>query len=99
MSEVRGSTGGRGNPPPRRALSRVRPLDAEDGPGSPSDHAAPATQPLGATAPGGTQGRDLLIPGSSKARGSSRAVPSLADLMPPAAPSGRGSGGHHDKSR
>jgi hypothetical protein len=25
-------------------------------------------------------------------------VPSLADLMPPAAPSGRGSGGHHDKS-
>ncbi len=117
MSEVRGSSGARGNPPPRRALSRVRPLEAEDGPGSALDTTAAApsdTSP--AAAPGGTEGRDLLIPahpvipGQPKARGNQpgkaqgrakngRPVPSLADLMPPAAPSGRrhgeGHAGHH----
>jgi hypothetical protein len=109
MSEVRGGTGARGNPPPRRALSRVRPLDAEDGPGSGLDAGAAATSESAATAPGGTEGRDLLIPGHGKAGGkghgrakNGRPVPSLADLMPPAAPTGRrqgeGSGSHHHKS-
>jgi hypothetical protein len=55
-----------------------------------------------AAAPGGTEGRDLLIPGRGGRTGhgpgktggkaaakSGRAVPSLADLMPPPAPSGR----------
>ncbi len=97
MSEVRGGTGARGNPPPRRALSRVRPLDAEDGPGALPEPAADAPSP--AAAPGGTEGRDLLIPAYGGGRGKNgRPVPSLADLMPPAAPSGRrhgaGSGGH-----
>ena len=113
MSEVRGGTGARGNPPPRRALSRVRPLEAGDGPGS-------AVDPTAAAAPGGTEGRDLLIPGhlqsppgdprspgnqpgKSQARAKNgRPVPSLADLMPPAAPSGRrhgeGHGAHHKPS-
>ncbi len=112
MSEVRGSTGARGNPPPRRALSRVRPLEAEDGPGSALDAtgAAAPSDPSPAAAPGGTEGRDLLIPGhprspekspgKAEARAKNgRPVPSLADLMPPAAPSGRrhgaGHGGHH----
>jgi len=56
-----------------------------------------------AAAPGGTAGRDLLIPGRRGSRSDAgstgqapaangkngRGVPSLADLMPPAAPSGR----------
>jgi hypothetical protein len=101
------SGGSRGNPAPRRALSRFSPLDAEEG-GSSSLAAAPAPVPVPAdrgehaepslAAPaGGTRGRDLLIPGpaSITARGrNGRPVPSLADLMPPAAPAGRRSSGH-----
>jgi hypothetical protein len=106
MSEVRGGTGARGNPPPRRALSRVRPLDAEDRPGTPPlDPTVGTTELSPAAAPGGTEGRDLLIPGRQPAPGAADGrgktgppVPSLADLMPPAAPSGRrhgaGTGGH-----
>jgi len=95
--------GSRGNPAPRPALSRFSPRDAEDpgrggaaeGPVPVDRHEHPETS--SAAAPGGTRGRDLLIPGpaSITARGrNGHPVPSLADLMPPAAPAGRRPGGH-----
>ncbi len=124
MSEVRGGTGARGNPAPRRALSRFSPLEADErGPApapTPDDSAHEGAheganegayeEGSPAAAPGGTQGRDLLIPGRPAGRGKNgRSVPSLADLMPPPAPSGRrkaaqpkhagraGGAGHSDK--
>jgi hypothetical protein len=58
-------SGSRGNPAPRRALARVRPLD----PGDVAATSAPAGADVdtgeatsAAAGPGGTQGRDLLIP-------------------------------------
>ncbi len=97
---------GRGNPAPRRALSRVSPLPADDAePAEVADRSHPpqaerGAGPRPAAAPGGTQGRDLLIPsrgkkgdGSASAGKGQPTVPSLAELMPPAAPSGRRQGG------
>jgi hypothetical protein len=97
-----GGPRGRSNPAPRRALSRFSPAAADD---SVTPAAAPVpvdrtehgeASPSPAAAPGGTAGRDLLIPTSNSSRGKNgRAVPSLSDLMPPAAPAGRRSGGNH----
>jgi hypothetical protein len=98
----------RGNPAPRRALSRFSPAAADEAATSPPVAPVPVergphAEPSPAAAPGGTGGRDLLIPGPapSKGRGKNggRAVPSLADLMPPAEPAGRRSAEHHGRER
>ena len=90
MSEVRGGSGARGNPAPRRALSRFSPLEAEEGGAAAPVPPAGADEASPAAAPGGTQGRDLLIPARPPGRAKdSPQVPSVADLMPAAAPSGR----------
>ncbi len=110
MSEPTGRS--RGNPAPRRALARFSPKAADEGTtdaGTPADETA-ETSP--AAAPGGTAGRDLLIPGRRGSRPSASTatstppgngkngptVPSLADLMPPAVPSGR-RGGHAQRPK
>ena len=98
---------GRGNPVPRRALSRFSPTAADEGAASSSPVPGPVdrgerAEPSAAAAPGGTGGRDLLIPGHASSPGrakNGRPVPSLADLMPPTAPAGRRSGGHHEHHR
>ena len=92
----------RGNPAPRRALSRFSPRAADEGavPSTPAAAPVPVErgehgEPSPAAAPGGTGGRDLLIPGPGSAgrAKNGRPVPSLADLMPPAEPAGRRSAG------
>jgi hypothetical protein len=97
-------TTGRGNPAPRRALSRFSPTAADAGATTSSAVPDPVDrgEPSAAAAPGGTGGRDLLIPGRASSTGrakNGRPVPSLAELMPPTAPAGRRSGGHHGHHR
>jgi hypothetical protein len=74
---------GTGNPSPRQALPRVKPLGEG---GAAVEPASASTAPVGPPAP--ATGRDLLIPNGSeqarrKGRGSAT-VPTLAELMPPA---------------
>jgi hypothetical protein len=99
----------RGNPAPRRALSRFSPRVADEGAAPSAAAAAPVPvergahgEPSPAAAPGGTGGRDLLIPGPGPAVGrgkNGRPVPSLADLMPPPEPAGHRSGGQRGHQR
>jgi hypothetical protein len=74
---------GAGNPAPRQALPRVKPLGEG---GAAVEPASASTAPAGPPAP--ATGRDLLIPnGSEQARRKGRAattVPTVAELMPPA---------------
>jgi len=101
MSEPTGRS--RGNPAPRRALARFSPKAADEGTTAADAPAGETVDSSPASTPGGTAGRDLLIPGRRSGRPSASTatstppgngknaptVPSLAELMPPAVPSGR----------